>query len=181
MSVLIGAGCPSCGANLKVTPDLERAFCEHCGRNYLITKEKDDKKGESIECPMCRGKGLTRCYGADCEEVKTNLRTYELFLESCTGDGKCHVFCHPEKLGISANYCSHGKCAWCNGTGKNLLGNCEFCHGTGDCRFCRGSGKCTLCNGDGVITCKACKGKGYNNYLDDESLFVKPIKEVILK
>jgi hypothetical protein len=167
MSVLIGAGCPSCGANLKFTPSLDKALCEHCGRSYIIAEHKDKEIGSSIDCPMCRGKGLTRCFGADCEVVKSNLRTYELFVESCAGDGKCHILCYPEKPGISANYCFHGKCAWCNGTGRYHLTNCEFCYGTGNCRFCQGSGSCTLCNGEGVIACKACKGKGYNVYLGE--------------
>jgi hypothetical protein len=160
------AECPSCGANLKLSPDLKKGSCEHCGGVCIIIDDKDDDQDDkkSIPCPMCHGKGLTRCLGARTDSVESNFRTYNLFVEACMGDGLCHITSHPEKPGISSNYCVRGKCAWCKGTGKTLLGECKFCGGSGDCRFCRGSGKCTLCKGEGLIRCMSCKGRGYNQY-----------------
>jgi hypothetical protein len=166
MPKFIEAECPNCGANLKLTPSLDKAHCEHCDAKFIISDKKMITKGSKskITCPMCHGKGLTRCIGIQTHEITNRFRKHGIFVESCHGDRKCHISAYPERMGISSNYCVRGRCAWCNGTGRDLLKECSFCGGSGDCRFCQGSGTCTLCNGEGIQECKACNGKGHNIY-----------------
>lgn len=166
MAKLFEAGCPNCGATLKLTANLERATCQHCKSNFILASDEKDIRlaDKRIRCPRCNGTGDMRCSGAIAQEVKWNLLKFELFAEGCMGDGKCLVTCHPQKPGVSANYCVRGTCAWCRGTGRYLVRQCEFCGGSGVCRFCKGSGVCMLCNGEGMVKCKSCQGRGYNLY-----------------
>jgi predicted RNA-binding Zn-ribbon protein involved in translation (DUF1610 family) len=166
MPKLYEAECPNCGATLKITENLEKASCEHCRTNFILAKDDTRVRldGKRIDCPRCGGKGKIRCSGVLVQEINWNLMKFNLFAEGCTGDGKCLVTSHPEKPGVSANYCVRGKCAWCNGTGRYLVRRCEFCGGSGSCSFCGGSGICTLCNGKGIMECKSCRGRGYNIY-----------------
>ena len=160
------AECPNCGADLKLSEDMVKATCLHCGSSFIIATDdlEVSATGNKIQCPRCKGSGNARCFGVQSAELKYNLIKYELFAESCVGDGKCHVIGYPQKEGISINYCVRGKCAWCNGSGRIRLRKCEFCNGTGNCRFCGGSGTCILCGGTEVRECPSCQGKGYNIY-----------------
>ncbi len=162
MTRFIEARCPSCGADLEISAGLDTACCTHCGGSFIIAgdevsiKESTDKK----KCPLCAGKGITRCMGIENITVTRRFRSYDLYVEACSGDGKCLVYCSPSKIKEITNYCRGGKCAWCRGTGRLLFGTCSFCEGTGSCRFCHGTGVCTFCNGKGVVRCRRCDGRG---------------------
>ncbi|UCG71025.1 MAG: hypothetical protein JSV09_08525 [Thermoplasmata archaeon] len=162
MAKFIEAECPKCKAAMKFPDHLEKVFCSRCGSEFIVAEENyvppETKKVKT--CPYCSGKRVTICTGIRADQTKGVLRSFELFAESCTGTGKCMVYCYPEMMEPISNYCNHGKCAWCKGTGKVYLRTCRFCEGTGNCRFCHGSGKCIICNGKGEIRCKACDGRG---------------------
>lgn len=162
MAKKIEVNCPNCGASLEIPPDFDRAFCSHCGGEFIITDD-DNQTQESNSndlCPTCKGRGTIRCAGSETITVAGRFGTYELYAESCSGLGKCIVYCYPEKDEFISNYCRDGKCAFCKGTGRSFFRKCPFCEGTGDCRFCMGSGKCKFCNGRGKIRCRVCDGRG---------------------
>lgn len=158
--------CPSCGAYMKFHEGLERVFCNRCGKEFMVASGEEQTKETivRIECGVCNGTGSARCSGIEAHNISTRLRTYEIFVEGCRGDGKCQVSCFDQVAQGYKNYCSHGKCAWCKGTGKLYLGSCPFCDGKGECPYCMGSSSCRFCNGRGQIRCKACDGKGYQEH-----------------
>lgn len=162
MASFIEAKCPNCGAKMEFPNHLDKAFCSHCGSEFIVADDdyETHKTKPSNTCAYCRGSGEIRCSGMRTGTVKSYFRTYELFAESCSGTGKCIVYCYPEKVEPITNYCNHGKCSWCKGTGRIFFRTCRFCDGTGNCPFCHGSGKCTICNGKGEIRCKVCDGRG---------------------
>lgn len=166
MAKLIDVKCPICGAELELPAYLDRVFCTHCGGELIVAKDDHypNETNSTNTCPLCRGKGITACLGIENIKVAGWFRSYDLFAESCSGVGKCLVYCYPPKADNISNYCRDGKCAWCKGTGRIFFTKCRFCEGTGNCRFCYGSGKCKFCNGKGVIRCRACDGTGIKPY-----------------
>ncbi len=157
---IINTKCPNCGAELEFSTESDRTSCDHCGGKFVITDGEAKVMEASAVCIVCKGTGFSKCMGMDNVEVIGRVRKYELFVEGCMGDGKCQVSCYPPKNETISNYCINGKCAWCNGTGKYLRGECLFCKGTGNCRFCNGTGICKFCNGEGVTRCRECGGTG---------------------
>ncbi|UCE74244.1 MAG: hypothetical protein JSV56_00690 [Methanomassiliicoccales archaeon] len=165
MPKIIKATCPNCGAKLQLPESIDKTSsfgCDYCGAKVIIAAEEvsDQETEETNSCPMCKGKGITKCMGTQTENVTRGYRSYEVFVEGCYGIGTCQVSCYPMIADGYSNYCSNGKCAWCKGTGKYFLKKCPFCEGTGDCRFCNGTGRCKFCNGKGEIRCKRCNGTG---------------------
>lgn len=162
MTSFIEAKCPNCGAKMKFPDHLGKVFCSHCGSEFIVAhddyQEQETKKENT--CPYCKGEGVTRCSGMRTDFANGMIKSYELFAEPCSGTGICIVYCYPEKAEPITNYCNHGKCIWCKGTGRIYFRTCRFCEGTGNCRFCHGSGKCSICNGRGEVRCKVCDGKG---------------------
>jgi DNA-directed RNA polymerase subunit RPC12/RpoP len=46
---MVALKCPNCGATLQVSPDKERAQCDHCGSSVLIVDAQ--KKSKGVETP----------------------------------------------------------------------------------------------------------------------------------
>ena len=40
---LVSAVCPSCGAQIQIPPDQDRAFCSYCGNQIVVKTEIADK------------------------------------------------------------------------------------------------------------------------------------------
>ncbi len=155
--------CPNCAGHMKFHEGLESVFCGHCGKEFTVVSEDEPSQEEKdrTECGVCKGRRTARCIGIETHNISSGLKSYEIFVEGCRGDGKCQVSCFDQVSEGYKNYCYHGKCAWCKGTGRLLLASCPFCDGSGNCPYCMGSGKCRFCNGRGKIRCRACDGRGY--------------------
>jgi len=66
----------------------------------------------------------------------------ETTCKGCSGTGKC-TMCYSAKnntcsVCFGKGYTNSGRCAGCNGDGKNI---CPGCRGSGNCKVCYGSGK----------------------------------------
>lgn len=122
------------------------------GKEYVYTLRdySDVKKGESIVCPDCNGKGKFEC-------------------SKCGGEGTIPQSC----LNCSGKGFKYEvkPCPICSQQYMGKDYNCVLCHGTKEinsrvlCSYCDGSGKreyitCYECDGEGYVICSRCNGDG---------------------
>jgi hypothetical protein len=74
MSDFITLSCPSCGAKLSITPDIDRFACSHCGQEHII------KRGGGI-VSLSPVVGAINQVGAGVDRVAAELSTARLHRE----------------------------------------------------------------------------------------------------
>ena len=115
-----------------------------------------------IECPECRGDGMTgceNCYGNGAIDCNMCDATGSVTCDNCGGDGE-----------IDGEECSD-----CNGTGEV---RCSWCDGdkSEECSDCGGFGdvNCVICDNDGTI-------KSTEEYYDKNFIQYYTINEKVLE
>lgn len=109
---------------------------------------------KEVVCSHCHGTGSCSSCGGAGKYGSTTCST-------CYGSGQAFrecVVCHGVRL----------QCIICDGTGRNSLGRCTYCNGTGlkDCIACGNTGSvkstCNTCRGSGMTgtSCSSCNGTG---------------------